>query len=217
MSRSDTSGSSVGDLGDITPCNASPHLPGLLTYRAPIRNEGEEVWRRNLLSLMMNQPSGHAPDLLNSLYRLLKELTFKSISISKDCLRYFSGNAVQLGHRISVLSDLLSSRGEPPKIWYNQSIVTTPRLFENLRYLVLEIHEHLETFFDRKDTVIDSLETMKSSCKLALFTSDEEGASSNVPGDPATIELLIELGRGLYKLMFQLLLLIESNHKIATR
>ena len=32
VSRSDTSGSSAGDL-DITPCNASPHLPGLLTFR----------------------------------------------------------------------------------------------------------------------------------------------------------------------------------------
>ncbi|EAU77987.1 AGAP012775-PA, partial [Anopheles gambiae str. PEST] len=33
--------------------------------------------------------------------------------------------------------------------------------------------------------------------------------------DPATAELLLDLGRGLYKLMFQLLLLIESDHKIA--
>lgn len=33
--------------------------------------------------------------------------------------------------------------------------------------------------------------------------------------DPASTEVLIELGRSLYKLMFQLLLLIESDHKIA--
>jgi hypothetical protein len=33
--------------------------------------------------------------------------------------------------------------------------------------------------------------------------------------DSATTEVLIELGRGLYKLIFQLLLLIESDHKIA--
>lgn len=33
--------------------------------------------------------------------------------------------------------------------------------------------------------------------------------------DPATSELLIDLGRSVYKLIFQLLLLIESDHKIA--
>lgn len=62
---------------------------------------------------------------------------------------------------------------------------------------------------------------MKSQFKITLF-SDTESAhegSSNVPissPDPATAELLIDLGRGLYKLMFQLLLLIESDHKIHT-
>lgn len=139
-------------------------------------------------------------------------------------MRYFTGTGVQLGHRISVLSDLLSSRGEPPKIWYHQSLVTTPRLFENLRYGVLEVQEHLETFFDRKDTVLDSLDAVKTSCKLALFTSDIDSANegtgppnilTSMPADPATTELLIDLGRGLYKLMFQLLLLIESDNKIA--
>ncbi|XP_062543394.1 protein furry isoform X2 [Armigeres subalbatus] len=223
VSRSDTSGSSAGDLGDITPCNASPHMPGLLSFRAPIRDESEEVWRRNLVGLLVNQPSGHAPDLLNQLFKLIKELSHRSISISKECMRFFTGTGVQLGHRISVLSDLLSSRGEPPKIWYHQSLVTTPRLFENLRYGVLEVQEHLETFFDRKDTVLDSLDAVKTSCKLALFTSDidsaNEGTGSNLMTsmsvDPATTELLIDLGRALYKLMFQLLLLIESDHKIA--
>lgn len=33
-SRSDTSGSSAGDLGEITPCNASPHMTGMISYRS---------------------------------------------------------------------------------------------------------------------------------------------------------------------------------------
>uniref|UniRef100_A0A4Y0BE06 Protein furry n=1 Tax=Anopheles funestus TaxID=62324 RepID=A0A4Y0BE06_ANOFN len=227
VSRSDTSGSSAGDLGDITPCNASPHLPGMHPFRTgPIRDESVDVWRRNLVGLLVNQPSSHAPDLLNQMFRLIKELTVRSIGISKECMRYFTGCGVQLGHRISVLSDLLATRGDPPKIWYHQSLATTPRLFENLRYGVLEVQEHLETFFDRKETVLDSLDEVKASCKLALFTSDIDSANEGTGGsstvvslststDPATAELLLDLGRGLYKLMFQLLLLIESDHKIA--
>lgn len=67
---------------------------------------------------------------------------------------------------------------------------------------------------------MESLESIKASVKFNLFTEDtlQEGASSSEPGissDPGISELLIDLGRGLYKLMFQLLLLIESDHKIA--
>lgn len=58
--------------------------------------------------------------------------------------------------------------------------------------------------------------------KYAPFSdadSSNEGAGSTAEDpqklDPATMELLIDLGRALYKLMFQLLLLIESDHKIA--
>lgn len=59
---------------------------------------------------------------------------------------------------------------------------------------------------------------MKTSCKLALFSDTEsahEGTSSLAPFDSGSTEVMLELGRSLYKLMFQLLLLIESNHKIA--
>lgn len=72
VSRSDTSGSSVGDLGEITPCNASPQLTGMASYRAPIRDEVEEQWRRNIESMLFNSATNYAPDLLMQLYRVVK-------------------------------------------------------------------------------------------------------------------------------------------------
>lgn len=223
VSRSDTSGSSAGDL-DITPCNNSPHLPGMLSFRPSARDETEETWRRNLQGLLVHQPSSHPPLLLNQLYKLVRELTSKSNTIAKSCMKFFTGTTQPLGNRISVLSDLLSSKGEPPKIWYNQCLASTPRLTESLRYSVLEIQEHLETFFDRKEHVMECLETIKASVKFSLFSDLEamnEGASGSnnmtesIATDPGIAEILIDLGRGLYKLIFQLLLLIEADHKIA--
>lgn len=79
----------------------------------------------------------------------------KSIAVAKSSMRYFTGAGIQLGQRISILSELLSTKEEPPRIWYNQSFPTTPRLLESLRACVLEAQEHLETFFDRKDHVME--------------------------------------------------------------
>lgn len=218
VSRSDTSGSSAGDLGDITPCNASPHI---LSFRVPIRDEAEEQWRRNMKILIENQPVSHAPDLLLQLYRLIKELTVKTIGISKDAIKFFTGVGLQLGQRISVLADLLSSREDPPRVWYNQNILTKPKLLEKLRFSILEVQEHLETYFDRKDNSLECLEAMKATYKLTLFSDTEsalEGSSNMALAspDPTTNELLIDTGRGIYKLLFQLLLLIESDHKISS-
>lgn len=70
-------------------------------------------------------------------------------------MKYFTGTGAQLGQRISILSDLLSTKEEPPRVWYNQSFPTTPRLLDSLRNCVLEVQEHLETFFDRKDYVME--------------------------------------------------------------
>lgn len=70
-------------------------------------------------------------------------------------MKYFTGVGTQLGNRISILSDLLSSKEEPPRVWYNQNYVSTPRLVESLRFGVLEVQEHLETFFDRKDHILE--------------------------------------------------------------
>lgn len=155
ISRSDTSGSSAGDLGDLTPCNASPHLPGLIPYRSTVRDDAEEVWRNQLQVLLLNQPSSHAPNLLGQLYVLVKELTGKSITVSRECIKFFTGSSNQLGMRISILVDLLTNKNEPPRIWYDQGLAVTPRLHETLRFGVLEIQEHLETFFDRKEHVLE--------------------------------------------------------------
>ncbi|XP_030386037.1 protein furry isoform X4 [Scaptodrosophila lebanonensis] len=226
VSRSDTSGSSAGDLGDITPCNASPHLPGIIRFGAAIRDEAEENWRRQLQAMLVNQPSAHTSELLLQLYRLIKELTFKTISISKEAKKFFTGIGSQLGNRISLFTDLLSSRADPPRVWCSELQATTPKLFETLRFNVLEVQEHLETFFDRKDQVLECLDAVKTSCKLSLFNESDVAASglempscssiAYMPFDPASTEVVLDLGRSLYKLMFQLLLLIESNHKISS-
>lgn len=227
ISRSDTSGSSAGDLGDLTPCNASPHMPGIMPYRSvPVRNDEEELWRSSLLGLLLNQPSSHAPLLLNQLYLLIVELTQQSVKTVRDCIQLFAGSSGnQLGSRISVLVDLLATRSDPPRIWYDPGLAATPRLHESLRFGVLEIQEHLETFFDRKDHVKECVDLVNTATKLAQFGDMElhasggggAGGSSSSRGtslDSQTADALIDLGRAIYKLMFQLLLLIESDNKM---
>lgn len=54
-----------------------------------------------------------------------------------------------------MLAELLSTKEEPPRIWYNPNYAVMPRLVESLRFGVLEVQEHLDTFFDRKDHITE--------------------------------------------------------------
>lgn len=50
------SGSSAGDLGDVTPCNASPNLSALMPFRQIVRDDAEEIWRQQIQNLISQNP-----------------------------------------------------------------------------------------------------------------------------------------------------------------
>lgn len=50
-------GSSGGDLGDVTPCNASPNLSALMSFRPILRDDAEEAWRRRIVRMLNLSPS----------------------------------------------------------------------------------------------------------------------------------------------------------------
>lgn len=63
------------------------------------------------------------------------------------------------------------------------------------------------------------MDLVKTATKLALFGDIELHVDGNGPSfesrvDSQTTEALIDLGRAIYKLLFQLLLLIDSDNKM---
>lgn len=62
-----------------------------------------------------------------------------------------SSASIELGYHLTSHADLLSTKAEPPLIWFSIGIFANQRLNESLRFGMLEIQEHLETFLDKKD------------------------------------------------------------------
>jgi hypothetical protein len=67
------SGSSTGDLGDITPCNASPNLSALMTFRQVVRDDTEEIWRQQVQNLIIQNPCNPLDvfQLLSKVFRVI--------------------------------------------------------------------------------------------------------------------------------------------------
>lgn len=207
--RSDTSGSSAGDLGDVTPCNASPNLSALMPFRQVVRDHAEEIWRQQIQNLISQSPY-NTLEFFHLLSRILRDVSSKSVGLSREAVALMtngSSAASQLATQLSGHAELLSLKAEPPLVWFSTSVFTNQRLSESLRFGMLEIQEHLETFLEKKDHATECLEAVKATNKLQVL-GDVHGS------DSGSEEMLLGLGRAIYKLHFQLLLLIDASNKM---
>ncbi|XP_014611009.1 PREDICTED: protein furry isoform X4 [Polistes canadensis] len=207
--RSDTSGSSAGDLGDVTPCNASPNLSALMPFRQVVRDDAEEIWRQQIQALVTQAPYTTL-DFFQLLSRIIRDVSSKSVGLTREACALLSNGSPaskQLGYHLSSHAELLSAKAEPPLVWFSVSIFSHQRLHESLRFEMLEIQQHLETFPDRKYHATECLETVKATTKLQALggtTTMELGFE----------EMFLDLGRSFYKLHLQLLLLIKASNKM---
>ncbi|XP_043493885.1 protein furry isoform X2 [Polistes fuscatus] len=207
--RSDTSGSSAGDLGDVTPCNASPNLSALMPFRQVVRDDAEEIWRQQIQALVTQAPYTTL-DFFQLLSRIIRDVSSKSVGLTREACALLSNGSPaskQLGYHLSSHAELLSAKAEPPLVWFSVSIFSHQRLHESLRFEMLEIQQHLETFPDRKYHATECLETVKATTKLQAL-----GGSTTM--ELGFEEMFLDLGRSFYKLHLQLLLLIKASNKM---
>ncbi|XP_073975779.1 microtubule binding protein furry isoform X3 [Rhodnius prolixus] len=197
--HSDTSGSSGADLGELTPCNASPNLSAI-AFRPITRHDSEEAWRTHIQSLVAHVPTSPL-HLFHLLYRVVKDVIKRSISVSREACHSLS--EISLGENLAThlanLTEFLSLECEPPIVWFSPDKVASSHLADTLRFGMLELQEHLETFLDKKRQASECIESLKVTLKL------QENADMSV---------VLDMGRSLYKLHFQLVLLLESANKM---
>lgn len=197
-----TSGSSAGDLGELTPCNASPNLSALLAFRPIVRHDSEESWRLHIHGLLNITPSSPL-HLFHLLHRIIKDLLRKSVCFTREAFHFLSESGASvdnLVHQLASLTDTLALHGDPPLVWFCPEKVAGSRLTEALKFGMLELKEHLDTYLDRKDHAAECVDGLKGVIQQIQHRDIEE--------------CVLDLGRALYKLHFQLLLLLESANKM---
>lgn len=176
--RSDTSrcssgSSAVGDLGEVTPCNASPNFSGILTIRSS-KSEIFERWTSFIQSNMIQISTSNLQFFhqLQNLIRVskyaiskrfyniyFKDVCHSTIGITKDSCSFMIQSSVSglptikiIGSRLSSMIDIISYRILPPHlIWFNAAALSDAKFIETLKYGMLEVQEHLETFTDKRD------------------------------------------------------------------
>ncbi|XP_050300806.1 protein furry isoform X2 [Anthonomus grandis grandis] len=213
--RSDTSGSSAGDLGDVTPCNASPNIPGAISLR-PARSEVLDNWNAFVQANNLSTPD-NCLQFFHQLQNLITEICNSTIEITKeasvnmlDFIQYTLGTQatiILLTARLNAVIDIINYRISPVNmIWFNTMALSNSRFYEIVKYGMLEVQEHLETFCDKRDQAMMYCDAVKATLKLELLSGQQPDVQHE--------QYIVDLGRALYKLFFQLILLVEAGNKI---
>jgi len=80
----------------------------------------------------------------------VQDLVNKSITVTHsvcNVLAEFEGSTKLQAH-LTAVTCILAARAKPVFVWYNENAVP---LSETLRFGLMQLREHLDTFLDRKD------------------------------------------------------------------
>lgn len=209
-SMSDHSESSDGDLGDMTPCNASPSITAML-FR-PIRqpNDLEDTWRAHLLSLMAaDSPILHPTRTCTLFNTVFSESVAKFIEVVSDSSQYLTESGDTMQTYAVFLQHLEQGVGGLAPVAYvyaDAALLAVTQLTQRFRSTFIALHEHLDTYLDKRESANVCLDGIKSTLKLQTL-----GESLR---DVCADEQHIDLCRCLYKLHFQLSLLYDTYTKL---
>ncbi|XP_069960081.1 protein furry isoform X3 [Cherax quadricarinatus] len=209
-SMSDHSESSDGDLGDMTPCNASPSITAML-FR-PIRqpNDLEDTWRAHLLSLMAaDAPILHPTRTCTLFNTVFSESVAKFMEVVSEGSQYLSEGGEMLHIYTAFLQNLEQGVGGLAPLAYvymDAALLSVTQLTQRFRSTFIALHEHLDTYLDKRESANVCLDGIKSTLKL-------QNLGDSLP-ELCADEQHIDLCRCLYKLHFQLSLLYDTYTKL---
>lgn len=210
---SHSSSHSLGSEGDLTLSNTSASISPHVNQSHYISNDIEEQWSSHV-SLLMNDSSGNESAQTHRLLcKIFSEIFKKVIHLTRDCCQLLPHTIEQyrtITCHFLDLVDIFSSQIEFPFIYVDPQLFSTvTQLLSRHRLGVLEVHEHWETFLEKKNYLLECLESLRSAMKI-------EAMGEVLHSECNIEELRTDLCKSLYKMHFQLLLLIESYSKLVS-
>ncbi|XP_034024286.1 protein furry homolog [Thalassophryne amazonica] len=187
----------------------SPFFSAILAAFQPVvGDDAEEAWRSHINHLVCDSDGSCAVYTFHVFSSLFQNIQTRFCSLTCDAVSYLGDGLRGIGSKFLKSSQMLTSCSECPTIFIDADTIISYGLLEKMKFSVLELQEYLDTYNNRKETVLSWL----SNCKA---TFPKSAGGTVITCQPAALEeKQLELCQRLYKLHFQLLLLFQSYCKL---
>ncbi|XP_044217859.1 protein furry homolog-like isoform X6 [Thunnus albacares] len=185
----------------------SPFLSAILAAFQPVAYDNEEdAWRCHVNQMLSDTDGSAAVYTFHVFSRLFQSIQRKFGSITHASVRFLGERLQRMGNQFLSSLEVMTSRSQCPTVLLDAETLVSCGLLETLKFSVLELQEHLDTYTAKREAA----ELWLENCRKTFGDKD----SSQRPNTHAQE---LELCRRLYKLHFQLLLLFQAYCKLISR
>ncbi|NWI09674.1 FRYL protein, partial [Crypturellus soui] len=185
----------------------SPFLSAILAAFQPAPcDDEEEAWRCHVNQMLSDTDGSCAVYTFHVFSRLFQTIQRKFVAITNDSVSFLGESLQRIGTKFKSSLEVMMLCSECPTVFVDAETLMSCGLLETLKFSVLELQEHLDTYNVKREAA----EQWLDDCKRTFGTDD------GIHGTNTDAQEL-ELCRRLYKLHFQLLLLFQAYCKLISQ
>ncbi|XP_024277622.2 protein furry homolog-like isoform X10 [Oncorhynchus tshawytscha] len=214
---SDMSSQDEGDQDGFPEVQASPppspFLSAILAAFQPVAYDDEEdAWRVHVNQMLSDTDGSSAVYTFHVFSRLFKSMQRKFGAITHSSVRFLGERLQRMGNQFLSSLEVMTSRSQCPTVLLDAETLVSCGLLETLKFSVLELQEHLDTYNGKREAAEEWLENCRKT-----FGDKDGNQRPNTQAQQMEKLAELELCRRLYKLHFQLLLLFQAYCKLISR
>ncbi|KAM9660796.1 protein furry homolog-like isoform 4-T4 [Morphnus guianensis] len=191
----------------------SPFLSAILAAFQPVAYDDEEqAWRCHVNQMLSDTDGSCAVYTFHVFSRLFQTIQRKFVSITNDSVSFLGESLQRIGTKFRSSLEVMMMCSECPTVFVDAETLMSCGLLETLKFSVLELQEHLDTYNVKREAAEQWLEDCKRT-----FGTDDGIHGTNTDAQQMEILAELELCRRLYKLHFQLLLLFQAYCKLISQ
>ncbi|XP_064419085.1 protein furry homolog-like isoform X3 [Latimeria chalumnae] len=185
----------------------SPFLSAILAAFQPMAyDDEEEAWRCHVNQMLSDTDGSCVVATFHVFSRLFQSIQRKFCAITNDSVSFLGESLQRIGVKFRSSLEVMMVCSECPTVFVDAETLLSCGLLETLKFSVLELQEHLDTYNAKKEAA----EQWLDNCKMTF------GAGDGIQRNNTDAQEL-ELCRRLYKLHFQLLLLFQAYCKLISQ
>ncbi|XP_067993753.1 protein furry homolog-like isoform X4 [Melanerpes formicivorus] len=191
----------------------SPFLSAILAAFQPVAYDDEEqAWRCHVNQMLSDTDGSCAVYTFHVFSRLFQTIQRRFVSITNDSVSFLGESLQRIGKKFQSSLEVMMLCSECPTVFVDAETLMSCGLLETLKFSVLELQEHLDTYNVKREAAEQWLEDCKRT-----FGTDDGIHGTNTDAQQMEILAELELCRRLYKLHFQLLLLFQAYCKLISQ
>lgn len=188
----------------------SPFLSAIIAAFQPVAyDDEEEAWRCHVNQMLSDTDGSCAVFTFHVFSRLFQSIQRKFGDITNEAVSFLGESLQRIGAKFKSSLEVMMMCSECPTVFVDAETLMSCDLLETLKFSVLELQEHLDTYNAKKEAA----EQWLDNCKRT-FGAKEDMYRINTDAQQMEILAELELCRRLYKLHFQLLLLFQAYCKL---